>query len=58
MIAAPGMPQGQVVHEPVGLVDLYPTLVSLCGVSTTEKAQGQDLTPMLRDASATAAGMH
>lgn len=56
LIAAPGMPQGQVVHEPVGLVDLYPTLVSLCSVSTTEKAQGQDLTPMLRDASATGRG--
>ncbi len=56
IIAAPSMPQGQVVHEPVGLVDLYPTLASLCDVSTTEKAQGQDLTPMLRDASATGRG--
>ncbi len=56
IISAPSMPKGQVVHEPVGLVDLYPTLVSLCDVSTTEKAQGQDLTPMLRDASATGRG--
>ena len=56
IIASPDMPQGQVVHEPVGLVDLYPTLTSLCQVSTKQKTQGQDLSPMLRDAKASGRG--
>jgi iduronate 2-sulfatase len=58
IIAAPGMPKAQVVKEPVGLVDLHPTLTSLCGVKPRGKLkpQGQDLTPMLRDSSASGRG--
>jgi arylsulfatase A-like enzyme len=56
LIASPGMPQGQVVSEPVGLIDLYPTLTSLCQVPTKGKMHGQDLSPMLRDSKTTGRG--
>jgi arylsulfatase A-like enzyme len=56
IIASPGMPQGQVVKEPVGLVDLYPTLASICEVPTKGKMQGQDLSTMLADSKASGRG--
>jgi len=30
-VSAPGMPAQQICSTPVGLIDIYPTLVSLCG---------------------------
>lgn len=57
IIAAPGQArQGAVVEEPVGLIDLYPTLTQLCGVQAPESLQGQDLTPLLKDATAKGRG--
>ncbi len=49
IIASPEATDGNVISEPVGLVDLYPTLASLCGVEVKDAVQGQDLSPMLRD---------
>ena len=47
---------GAVVESPVGLIDVYPTLGELCGVSAPENLQGQSLVPMLKDASVTGRG--
>jgi len=50
LIAAPGIAKaGGVAKSPVGLIDLYPTLTELCGVTAPEGLQGQSLAPMLRD---------
>ena len=57
LIVAPGAAQqGTVVDAPVGLIDVYPTLSELCGVSAPENLQGQSLVPMLKDASVTGRG--
>lgn len=42
---------GSVCESPVGLIDLYPTLVDLCDVEVSQKLHGQSLAPMLADAS-------
>jgi iduronate 2-sulfatase len=50
IIATPGAgTRGAVANTPVGLVDLYPTLVELCGVEAGADLQGQSLAPILRD---------
>lgn len=40
---------GQRCDQPVGLIDLYPTLIDLCDVSGPERLDGQSLAPLLRD---------
>jgi arylsulfatase A-like enzyme len=47
-IHVPGHPN-QKIDAPVGLIDLYPTLVDLCGLEkpTTHTLDGIDLTPLL-----------
>lgn len=50
ILAGPGIEAiGQTAQTPVGLIDLYPTLTSLCGVPAPENLQGQDLSPILQD---------
>jgi arylsulfatase A-like enzyme len=56
IITAPGTLAGSVVDEPVGLIDLYPTLTSLCRVPVAGGVQGQDLSPMLLDPEAKGRG--
>ena len=57
IIAAPKMgAKGGVARDPVGLLDLYPTLSELCGVKAPKNLQGQSLVPMLKDPSATGRG--
>ena len=57
IIAAPKTSaKGGVAKDPVGLIDLYPTLAELCGVKTPKNLQGQSLVPMLKDPSATGRG--
>lgn len=49
IIVAPGVgSMGGVAESPVGLVDLYPTLVELCNVKPPGNLQGQSLVPMLK----------
>jgi iduronate 2-sulfatase len=57
IIAAPNIgKKGGVARDPVGLIDLYPTLTELCEVKAPENLQGQSLVPMLKDPSATGRG--
>ena len=57
IIAAPktGV-KGGVAKDPVGLIDLYPTLTELCSVKAPKNLQGQSLVPMLKNPSATGRG--
>lgn len=48
-ISVPGLPV-QILHTPVGLIDIYPTLLTLTGLEKPEEQQldGVDLTPLLK----------
>ena len=39
----------QVTNRPVSLLDLYPTLVKMCGLPRNPANEGRDLTPLLND---------
>jgi len=53
IISAPGVtaPGGR-CDAPAGLVDLYPTLVDLCGLTDLEQLEGESLRPLLEDPNA------
>ncbi len=41
--------EGSQYHHPVSLLDLYPTLVSLCSLPENQHLDGQDLSPLMWD---------
>jgi arylsulfatase A-like enzyme/Flp pilus assembly protein TadD len=45
LIRGPGIPRGQVIAEPVGLIDVAPTVLALVGAQPLPAATGRDLTP-------------
>lgn len=47
VIAGPGFDRRQVVPEPVGLVDLCPTLLDACGVEPDDAIQGRSYLPLV-----------
>lgn len=50
LISAPGMREKQVSSKPVQLVDMYPTLVDLCGLPAPEgQLDGRSLVPLLKE---------
>jgi len=51
-MVAPGFGSGQVCEKPVGLIDLYPTLVDLAGLAPDPKHEGHSLKPLLEDSQA------
>ena len=52
IFAGPGVSKGAVCARPAELLDLYPTLVDLCGLPKREGLDGQSLVPQLKDADA------
>ena len=49
-IAAPGVTQpGSVCNRPVNLVDIYPTLIDLCGLRANSKLDGMSLVRLLEN---------
>ena len=53
MFVAPGVtkPRGR-CDRPVGLIDIYPTLIDLCGLKAKPELEGLTLLPLLKDPSA------
>lgn len=51
IIAAPGLGRGTTVTQPVELLDLYPTLADLCGLTPPENLEGASLRPLLENPS-------
>jgi arylsulfatase A-like enzyme len=49
MIAAPGVKGDRKCDKPVGLIDVYNTLVDLCGLPDNDRLEGQSLEPLLED---------
>ncbi|HUF63460.1 MAG TPA: sulfatase [Verrucomicrobiales bacterium] len=49
-ITGPGLPQGAVCRQPVELLDLFPTLIDLCGLpAPAQPLEGHSLTSLLLD---------
>ena len=44
-------PKGSRCDQPVGLIDLFPTLTDACGLSAPNNLDGESLLPLLRDPS-------
>jgi choline-sulfatase len=47
MISGPGLKGGQVCRQPVELLDIFPTLVDLCGLEPVAGLEGLSLRPQL-----------
>jgi choline-sulfatase len=52
IFAGPGIAQNARCNETVELLDIYPTLVALCGLPERNDLDGHSLIPQLRDANA------
>ncbi|QDV38417.1 sulfatase [Tautonia plasticadhaerens] len=53
VIAAPGVTEpGSRCDRPVSLMDVYPTLIDLCGLPERRELEGVSLSPLLRDPTA------
>jgi len=49
-MVAPGVTRaGSVCHRPVNLIDIYPTLIDLCGLKGGRQLDGISLTPLLKN---------
>jgi choline-sulfatase len=49
LFAGPGITKGGKVTQPVELLDLYPTLIDLCGLTPVRDLEGLSLVPQLRN---------
>jgi arylsulfatase A-like enzyme len=52
IFAGPGVRSGQLCGRPAELLDIYPTLVELCGLPARQDLEGTSLVPQLRNAQA------
>jgi N-acetylglucosamine-6-sulfatase len=55
IVAGPGVPAGQVMHQVVQNTDLYPTVVDLAGATPASPVDGTSLVPLLHPAATTPA---
>jgi len=53
VFAGPGIAQQAVCREPVELLDIYPTLIDLCGLPPRPELEGHSLLPQLKDPTTT-----
>ena len=51
IIAGPGLPKHQTCSQPAGLIDIYPTLLDLCGLPPDPRLEGSSLQPQIIDPS-------
>ncbi|NNE92146.1 MAG: sulfatase [Verrucomicrobiales bacterium] len=51
VFAGPGVPGGQVCTKPAELLDIYPTLIDLCGLPKRDDLEGISLLPQIKDPS-------
>ncbi len=49
IVAAPGFEGKAASDRPVGLIDIFPTLLDLAGLPSREDLEGRSLTPLLKD---------
>ncbi len=49
IFAGPGIQAGAICDRPVGLLDVYPTLIELCQLAPRADLDGQSLQPLLKD---------
>ncbi|MBG89710.1 MAG: iduronate-2-sulfatase [Verrucomicrobiales bacterium] len=49
IFSAPGLSKGKKTNRPASLLDVYPTLVELCGDRPSKQLNGKSLVPWLRD---------
>jgi arylsulfatase A-like enzyme len=54
IVAAPGLPAGRVVSEPVSQVDIFPTLLELLGLPVPEDLDGHSRVPLMTGTAAEA----
>ena len=47
IVAGPGLAEGKIIHEPVEMLSIYPTLLDLCGLPAYERNEGISLAPFL-----------
>lgn len=52
LIVVDGTHRGATCDAPVGLIDIYPTLIDLCGLPARGENQGQSLVPLLNGSQA------
>jgi choline-sulfatase len=52
LFAGPGVAKGGRCRRPAELLDIYPTLVELCGLAPRDDLEGRSLAPQLKDADA------
>jgi arylsulfatase A-like enzyme len=52
IFAGPGVEAGAVCKQPAELLDMYPTLLELCGLPKKKELEGHSLVPQLTDATA------
>ncbi len=52
IFAGNGLPKSSKVNKPVGLIDIYPTLVELCDLSPQKGLEGHSLVPLISDSNA------
>jgi arylsulfatase A-like enzyme len=52
LIAGPGVETNEPCREPASLIDIYPTLIELCGLPKNSRLEGVSLVPQLNDPAA------